>query len=278
MPAGDLADEPFCLGLVPAVLGAGDAGRRPVLGDLLPDGTGGVGADRRHVHELSHAGGCGGPRHAEGSLDVHPAEVVRSAAGLQRPGQVDHGVDAVEEAGEHLLARRLAEIGQVPPDAGVRLDVRRLPAGEPAHLGDAGGRCGEPAEERGADVAGCAGDGDGEPVEVAGGEVGHEEALPDPLAPNRPAGTGKSAERQAALRHRLAEHRDRLGPDSVDAEEVGLGQAVELGEIGVPGIQQRAGRRPADAAGEAVGFGHADDDAGVSRARDGCRRRYPARP
>ena len=131
-------DHPLGLGLVAAVLRAGDAGRRPVLGDALADRAGGVGADRRHVHDVAHPGDPGGAHDPAGALDVDPAQVLRLPAGLQRPGQVHDRVHAVHELRQRRLAARAAEVGQVPPHAGVRRDVGRLPAGQPAHLGGAG--------------------------------------------------------------------------------------------------------------------------------------------
>src|SRR3712207_7081597 len=54
---------------------------------------------------------------------------------------------AGDELGHLPLARRLAEVGQVPPHALVRRDRRRPAAGEPAHLGDARTGRGQRSEE-----------------------------------------------------------------------------------------------------------------------------------
>ena len=64
-----------------------------------------------------------------GSPPRSPAQVVRAAAGLQRPGQVDDGVHAVHEPVTGVLARGVAEVGEVPPDRRVRRDVRRRSGG-----------------------------------------------------------------------------------------------------------------------------------------------------
>ena len=61
----------------------------------------------------------------------------------------------------------------MPADAVVGGGVRRPPAGQSAHLGDAAPRGGQPAEECGAEVAAGTGDGDGRALEMAEEGIGH---------------------------------------------------------------------------------------------------------
>ena len=133
-------------------------------------------------------GGGRGAHHPAGALDVHPAQQFGLPAGLQRPGQVDDGVDAVQEPGEHRRSLRgVAEVGQVPPHAGVRSDRPAAAAG-PARgprPRRAGG--GQPAQQRRPEVAAGAGDGDRDAAQQVAGEFSHAQPLPGAAAANRPA-------------------------------------------------------------------------------------------
>ena len=105
----DLADDALGLGLVAAVLRARDAGGRPVLGDLLAHRAR---ARRRRARTCGRRGATPAAAAARTTRRVPSTLTRRSSSGspsrLQRPGQVHDGVDAVEELGERLLARRLA--------------------------------------------------------------------------------------------------------------------------------------------------------------------------
>jgi hypothetical protein len=127
------------------------------------------------VDHVADVGSGGRLHHPPRPVDVDPAQALRVPSGLQRPRQVHHRVGAVEERREQRLAGGPAQVGQVPAHPVVRRGVRRLPAGEPAHLGDPGLRIGQPAQQGGAHVAGGAGDGDGQACEV---RVGHAVGVP----------------------------------------------------------------------------------------------------
>jgi hypothetical protein len=61
-----------------------------------------------------------------------------------------------------------------------------------------------------------------------------------------------SGQSEAPFGEGLPQDGHRLRAHTVQAEEVLLGLAVELGEVGVPGGEECAGRRSSDSAGEPV--------------------------
>src|ERR1044072_5452824 len=72
----------------------------PALVDLAVLGTARVGADRRGMDQLWHAGGGNGLEEAAPALDVDPLQGHRVPRGLDRPGEMDDRVGALEDCPE----------------------------------------------------------------------------------------------------------------------------------------------------------------------------------
>jgi hypothetical protein len=151
-------EEAFGCDLVAAVRERGDPVGGPRLVDPPAVGAGGVGTERRHVHEVRHPGLVGGPHDRTGAVDADPFQVRHVVRRLEAPRQVHDRVGAVDDVRERVLGTVVGEVEGVPRDAVVGGEWFRRP---PADADEVVTGPGQAPEQGGADVP--AGPGDDDP-------------------------------------------------------------------------------------------------------------------